>query len=121
MSIKICLKEVAETGFYNENISININTHCTFFDSYQDIGLAIFETFGELYTTNNKNSGDIPILTHGEICYDDVLLAIDYCTMEEAIERFKDVEALQSIKEEFISIESYLRRNNKDVFSVYIL
>ncbi len=120
MSMKICLKEVTEQGFFNERISITIDCAFTFFDEAQEIGLSIFEMFGSLYATTNTN-GDDTIVTHGEIGYDDVLLAIDYCTTDEAIDKFKDIGLLHSIKSDFEDMESFLRRRNQDVFSIYIL
>ena len=123
MSIKVCLREVMTHGLFNEIISINIDTHTTFFDGIEQIGLIVFSQFGALYDTVNNQSGDEPFTSYGEICYDDILLTLDYLTTNECrnfITNKKKI--IDKLSHDFNSMKLYLELNKDcEFFSVYIL
>lgn len=123
MSIKVCLREVMTHGIFNECISININTHQTFFDGIENLGIELLEQFGYLYRTTNISSGDTGFLQYAEICYDDILLVLDYLTTTECRESLTNNEInIEQLQHDFNSMKLYLElHNNCDFFSVYIL
>lgn len=123
MSMKVCLREVKVHGLYHEIISITIDTHKTFFDGIEEIGLKVFSQFGSLFDTVNNQSGDMPFTTFGEICYDDILLTIDYLTTEECRKVItNDEKIIDQLIHDFNNMKMYLEFNkDSEFFSVYIL
>lgn len=123
MSMKVCLREVRNQGMYNEIISILIDTHTTFFDGIEEIGLQCFSTFGAIYDTVNNQSGDLAFANYGEICYDDILLTIDYLNGDECRSCLtNDEEVISQLLHDFNSMKLYLElHQGVEYFSVYIL
>lgn len=122
MSMTICLREVIQHGVFNECITISINTHHTFFDGIEALGLSLIEDFGNLYRTTNVNSGDIGFLQYAEIGYDDILDILTYLTTDECREDLTNNENdIDSLYHEFNCMKLYVERRDCEYFSVYIL